>query len=331
LESVRQFYRDAPSTPLRALPASAAALGLGGLLAKDETNRFGMPAFKISGVRYAVARALDARASSTSSTLAAASTGNHGRAVARTASERGLRARIYLPAGTLPWRVEAIRSESAEVVVTDRGYDDTVRLMAAEAASNGWTVISDASWEGYDEVPRWIMAGYSILMEEASRAWGDRPPDVVVVQAGVGSLAGGIAAWLARTFGRDRPRLLIAEPVGSACVQASLRAGRRVALPSCGPTTMAGLQCAEVSPLAWPMIHATADAAVSVTEAQNEAAMHRLATGPGGEPPIAAGPSGACGFAAITRVMTEPALAPVRDALGLDADARVMAFVTEGV
>lgn len=330
LESVREFYRDAPPTPLLALPASAAALGLGSLVAKDETDRFGMPAFKIAGVRYAVARALGTRASSTSSTLVAASTGNHGRAVARTASERGVPARIYLPAGTISWRAEAIRSEGAEVIVTDLGYDDTVRLMAAEAAANGWTVISDASWDGYDDMPRWIMAGYSILMEEAARAWGERPPDVIVVQAGIGSLAGGIAAWLSATYGRDRPRLVITEPAGSACVQASLRAAARTTLAACEPTAMAGLCCAEVSPLGWPIIQAVADAAVSVSETQNETAMRQLNEGRDGDPPITAGPSGACGLAAITRVMHEPGLAPVREALALGPSARVMVLVTEG-
>lgn len=331
LDDVRRFYRDATPTPLHRLPARASALGLGELLIKDESRRFSMPAFKIAGVRYAAARLLEGRDASRDTTLVAASTGNHGRAVARVAAERGHRARIYLPAGAQPWRAEAIRSEGADVIVTDRTYDDTVRLMAAEASAHGWTVISDAAWDGYEDVPRWIMAGYSILMEEAARDWGASPPDVIVVQAGVGSLGGGVAGWLAARFGEhDRPRLVIAEPAGSACVQASLHAGRRVALTSCEPTAMAGLQCAEVSPLGWLPIHAVADAAVSVTESQNDAAMQQFAAGLGDDITIAAGPSGACGLAAITRMMTEPELAPVRDELSMGPGTRAMAFVTEG-
>jgi diaminopropionate ammonia-lyase len=335
LKAVRTFYAGAAPTPLRRLPGLARDLGLGEVTVKDESDRFGMPAFKVAGVRFAADRLLDARGGAVT-TLAAATTGNHGRAVARVARERGLAARIYVPRDAEPHRVEALRQEGADVVVTDVGYDETVRVMARDAAAGGWTVVSDASWDGYEEIPRWIMAGYTTILDESRTQWAARP-DIVVVQAGIGSLAGAAAGWLAATFGEGvegveagRPRLVIAEPAGAACVQASLRAGRRVALDACAPTAMAGLRCAEVSPLAWPTIYAVADAAIAVTEEQNDAAMARLREGRDGDPPVAAGPSGACGVAALTRLMTEDALAPMRDALGVTRASRVLAVVTEG-
>jgi diaminopropionate ammonia-lyase len=311
-----------------ALPATAARLGLAGLVAKDESARFGLPAFKIVGVRYATARLLGAQAG-LATTLVAATTGNHGRAVARVARERGLRARLYLPRETEAYRIDALRQEGAELVLADAGYDDVVRQMAAEAEEHGWTIVSDASWDGYEQIPRWIMEGYTRIFDEARAEW-SREPDLIVVQAGVGSLAGAAAGWIASTFGAgDAPRFVVAEPDGSACALASLRAGERVSLSSIGATAMAGLRCAEVSPLAWPVIRDVAAGAISVSEAENDAAMARLHAGANGDPVVAAGPSGACGLAAVTRLMTEEALLPMREALGIDGGSRVMAVVTE--
>jgi diaminopropionate ammonia-lyase len=242
---------------------------------------------------------------------------------------------VYVPAGSPASVVDALRGEGADVVVTDVGYDDTVRLMARDAASRGWTIVSDTSWEGYEEIPRWIMAGYTRLMDEAAAQWGDSPPDVVIVQAGVGSLAGAVAAMMPGVGFRransetDSRYLVIAEPEGSACVQASVRAGRRVSLDSCAPTAMLGLKCAEVSPLAWRALEGRVDAAIGVSEAQVRDAMTRLASPLGGDPAIHAGPSGACGVAALFALMRDPALASTRASLGLGSSSRVLAIVTE--
>lgn len=320
---------EAVATPLVGLPGLATALGVGELRVKDESRRFGLTAFKIAGVRFATQRLLSSSAAPVT-TLVAATTGNHGRAVARVARERGLAARIYVPRDAEPARMDALRAEGAEVVVADAGYDEAVRVMARDAAAQGWTIVSDAAWDGYEQIPRWIMTGYTSIFEETRAQWAARP-DVVIVQAGIGSLAGAAAAWVAATWpGADRPRFVVAEPRASACVLASLAAGRRVTLPAVAATKMAGLRCAEVSPLAWPILEAVADAAVAVSEAENDAALARLARGEAGDAPLALGPSGACGVAALTRLVTEDALAGVRARLGLTPEARVLAIATEG-
>jgi diaminopropionate ammonia-lyase len=339
IEAARRFYDAAPDaapTPLRPVPRLAAELGLDEILVKDESNRFGLPAFKILGARYAVARLL--AAGSGVRTLACATAGNHGRAVARAAREHNLAARVFVPEGTARAQVAALESEGAVVTATTVGYDDTVRLMSREAGARGWTVVSDTSWDGYEEVPRWIMAGYTRLMDEASRQW-NAPPDAIVVQAGVGSLAGAVAAWIDHALvpgsqdpglRKTRPRFVVAEPVGSACVQASVRAGRRVTLESCAPTAMVGLRCAEVSPVAWRALDGRVDATVTISEEQANDAVRRLAEPHAGDPRIQAGASGACGLAAVTALMQDPSLAATRESLGLDRKSRVMAIVTEG-
>lgn len=313
LDDVRRFYGggDAVATPLLEFPALAQSLGVGRLLVKDESARFGLPAFKIVGVKYAVARVL-ASSPQLVTTLAAATAGNHGRAVARAARDRGLAAHIYVPAGTDPRRVAALRDEGADVTVTPVPYDDTVRLLAADAQTHGWTIVSDTAWPGYEDVPRWIMAGYTHILEEVAASGvfaGDIRNMVVIVQAGVGSLAGAVAGWLDTTFGTDRPRLVVVEPEGSACVGASLRAGVRIALSEAAPTSMVGLRCAEVSTLAWPILRATVDAAVTVSDAQVDAAIQRLARPLPGDPVVRSGPSGAAGVAALLSGQGLPQLA----------------------
>jgi diaminopropionate ammonia-lyase len=331
LRSVRQFYDEAPDavpTPLRALPDLAAELGLGDLLIKDESSRFGLPAFKILGARYAVVQLVERGAAP--GDFACATAGNHGLAVAHAARAHGRRAHVYVPAGTTAARLAALEVEDADVVITDTGYDETVRRMARDAESRGWTIVSDTSWEGYEEVPRWIMAGYTRMMDEAASQWRGAPPDIIVVQAGVGSLAGAVAGWIEPADLRPRPALVIAEPEGSACVLASLHAGRRVALESCEPTAMVGLRCAEVSPLAWRALDGRVDAAVAISESAVEDAMTQLANPAGSDAAILSGASGACGVGAVVRLMSDMSLAPVREALGVGPRTRVLAIVTEG-
>lgn len=320
------FYRNerAAATPLHRLRGLASEIGLGEILVKDESARFGLSAFKVLGVRYAVARLLSGAAT----TLAAVTAGNHGRAVARVARERGLPCEIVVPAGTVAARIDAIRSEGAKVTISPHGYDEAVAALAHLAPARGWTIISDTSWPGYESIPRDIMAGYTWLMEEAREQW-PRVPDVVIVQAGVGGLAAAVTEWLSLTFGAARPFAIVCEPVGAACVMASLRRGERTTLAQVGETHMAGLKCGEVSPLAWASLQRTVDAAVSIPDTVAEDAMARLAAPPDGDPQIAAGSAGACGVGALMAIMRDPVLRPVRDAARLDSQSTVLTIVTE--
>jgi diaminopropionate ammonia-lyase len=335
LADVRRFYGPATRlgarpTPLHRLPGLAARIGIGELLVKDESSRFGLPAFKIVGAQYAIARLLAEPRRVRVTDLACATAGNHGRAVARAASELGLASHVYVPVGTSQIAVDALRSEGAHVVMTSDDYDKTVRLMADDAGDSGWTIVSDTAWDGYEQIPRWIMAGYTRILEEAAQQWGDAPPDLVIVQAGVGSLAGAVAGWLVSTFGQSWPRLVIAEPAGAACVTHSLRAGELVKLQSCAPTAMAGLRCAEVSPLAWRALEPVVDAAVGIGDDQAAEAREWLAHPSLDDPEIRAGASGAAGIGALIALLHATQLSRLRDALGVSRSTRAMAIVTEG-
>jgi len=322
--------RTAP-TPLVRLPALAAALDLGALWIKDETRRFDLPAFKSLGVEFAV-EALRARGQLEGiTTLVCASAGNHGRAVARAARVAGLRARIFLDADVAPARIAAITSEGADVVRVAGSYDDAVRLAADDAAVTGSLVVSDTSWDGYEQVPHDIMLGYTQIMDEAEAAWGDDgPPDTVMVQAGVGGLLAAVASWCAWRFGDQRPRLIAVEPERAACVMASAAAARPVAVEGPLTTMMAGLRCGEVSPLAFDTVRDLVNDYLAVDDGWGRAAMRRLAHPLGADPALGVGTSGAAGLAALL-ALADAAHGDLRRQLGLTSASRIMLIATEGV
>lgn len=331
-DDLAAFYRRNPAlvaTPLQMLPCLAQALGVGELHVKDESSRFGLKAFKSLGVQYALDRLQREDRIRAGTTLACASAGNHGRAVARAARDLGLPCRVYVGASSSVGTRRAISSEGATVVIVAGGYEDAIRTMIADATAQGWTIVSDASWDGYEEIPRLIMLGYSQLVAEL-RAQLPAPPDAVFVQGGVGGLVCGVAVGLVREWPDTRPRLVACEPSNAACLLASARAGHPVTLGGPLETIMSGLCCAAPSPAAWPVISAVVDAYVAVDDSLAVSAMRTLANPVGQDPPIEAGPSGACALATLVAVMRDEALRRVREALSLGPASRVVVINTEG-
>lgn len=318
-------------TPLVHLRALASELGIGDILLKDESSRYGLSSFKILGVSYAVGQLLGEGRLADDSVLVCASEGNHGRAVARVAAENKLRARIYVASATSSMRIEVIEKEGAEVIVVDGNYDDAVKQTARDAELYGWQIISDTSWSGYEEIPRWIMAGYTQLMKEAEKQWTpDPPPDVVFVQAGVGGLTCAVVSWLCQRYGTKRPLVIVCEPVSAACLLESYRAGKPVTLNGPFNTIMAGLRCGEVSPIAWPTLAAAVDAFVSIDDVQCTSAMRAVAHPSNGDPVVVAGASGACGLAALLAILQDERLRPVREMSGVSVGSRILVINTEG-
>jgi diaminopropionate ammonia-lyase len=329
----RDFFRSAAgrSTPLRHLMHLAASIGLGDLLLKDETERLGLNAFKILGVSFAIERLLADGRLPSNGTVTCATAGNHGRAVARAARARGLEARIYVPAVTEATRRAAIASEGADVIVVPGSYEAAVRQAADDARRHGWLVVADTSWPGYEEIPRWIMTGYTRLLDEAARQWRPLPPpEIVLVQAGVGGLAAAVASWLVDRYGADRPFVIVCEPESAACALESARAGRPVSVGGPGATAMAGLRCAEISPMVWPVLATAVDGFIAVADTEVEVAMRRLADPVASDPAVTAGASGACGVAALLALATDADLGPLRDASRLAPSSRALVICTEG-
>ena len=336
---VRTFFDQRPElvpTPLRPVPHLAAATGIGHVDAKDETRRFGLNAFKILGVTFAAHKLDDAQRTRG---FVCATAGNHGRAVARIARELGVPCTVFVPAPARPLsaletrtraaRICGMREDAANVVEVAGSYEDAVAHAAEHGRTTGATVFSDTSWHGYERIPRWIMAGYTRLFDEASRQMA-APPEVVIVQAGVGGLLCAAASWFAWRFGARRPFLIACEPDSAACVLESARAG--AASVVCGDldTVMAGLRCAAPSPIAWPTIQAGVDAFVTISDGQALEAMEALASDGAIAHRIESGPSGICGAATLIALGSETEFAQVRHAAALDRSTRALVVVTEG-
>jgi diaminopropionate ammonia-lyase len=331
-EDLAAFYARHPelqATPLESLPAFARELGVGALHVKDESKRFGLNAFKSLGVLYAVDRLQRKGRLAGAATLVCASAGNHGRAVARVARERGLAARVYMSSTATEAVKRNIASEGADVIVINGTYEEAVRTMARDAEMHGWTIVSDTSWSGYDEIPRLIMLGYTRIVDEIAMQLGSAP-DVVFAQGGVGGLICGVAGGLLHRWGNQRPQLVACEPLHAACLLASARAGRPATLEGPLTTIMAGLRCAALSPAAWPAIAALTDAFVAIDDDATIGAMRTLARPKGNDPPIESGPSGACSLASLMAVMRDSELGRVREALALGSSSRVVVINTEG-
>lgn len=300
-------------TPLRPLDGAAAELGLGAVSVKDESNRLGLPAFKVLGASWAVEVAL--RESPGVHTLVAGSAGNHGRAVAHVAARRGLAARVYLPERALAKRREAIASEGAEVVVVDGTYEDALARAAADSERDGFLEMADVGDSG---PARWVIDGYATMFAELAEQGSF---DLLLVPVGVGSLA----AAAARFGAAAGVAVVGVEPETAACLTASLAAGEPVVVDTPG-TTMAGLDCAEVSAASWPSLRAGIRGTVTVTDDEARAAMDELAANG-----LEIGESGASSLAALRVLATEEAGADLRACLALGAESRVALIATEGL
>lgn len=358
VQRVRDFHESFPQysqTPLCALPGMAAELGLAGFFVKDESYRFGLNAFKVLGGSFAMARYIAAqtgrgiaktdyayltgdqlRADFGQATFFTATDGNHGRGVAWAANRLHQKAVVHMPKGTVKRRFDNIRAEGAEVTIEELNYDDCVRLAAKEAAETPrGVIVQDTAWDGYEEIPAWIMQGYGTMAAEAAqqlREAGVERPTHIFVQAGVGSLAGAVIGYFANLFPHDPPRMIVMEAQAADCLYQSAKAGDGGIRTVGGDlaTMMAGLACGEPNTISWDILRNHADAFVSCPDWVSAKGMRMLGCPVKGDPQVVSGESGAVGMGLIAALMQSDAYAGLRDALELGRDSRVLMFSTEG-
>jgi diaminopropionate ammonia-lyase len=268
-------------------------------------------------------------------TFAAATDGNHGRGVAWSASRLGFNAVIYVHEKTSQARIRAIESNGAKVVVIEGTYDDAVRQVNDDAQKNGWQVISDTSWPGYEDIPRWVMQGYTAMFAETQEqlaAQGIIKPSHVLVQAGVGSLAAATLGFYSQLFGPGRPRSVVVEPDKAACLYRSAEIGDGQPYSFGGDldTIMAGLACGDPNPQAWRVLWDTADAFVKCPDYVAAKGMRVYGVPLAGDPFVVSGESGAATLGALMFIMQRPECAPLRASLGLDSRSEVLLINSEG-
>jgi len=348
---VSRFHHSISSllpSPLIELKQLAHSLNLTRLWVKDESRRNELKAFKMLGASYAIGRylhqllqlpenaldfhAIRARQNEFQSvTFATATDGNHGRAVAWCAHQFGCQSQVFMPAGSSQNRLSAIQRYASHAEITDFNYDDTVSRVAQLAQQNGWVLIQDTAWPGYQDIPRDIMRGYFTLLvefeQQAARGW----PSHIFLQTGVGSMAAALAAYLV-AHPNPTPQIILVEPERAPCFYQSMAIndGRPHRYSETMDTIMAGLACGEPSTLAWAILSRVASACVICADRVSLEGMQQYAKPTGTDPRIVSGESGAVTLGLLMAIMRQDDYAEIGQQLGLDASARVLLLSTEG-
>ena len=344
-KKLRSIYSGMPEyrrTPLVSLEKLSEKLSVGKIWVKDESYRFGLNSFKSLGGIYAIYRTLENMAGRSISiseifspsfkenvgelTFSAATDGNHGLGIAWASMKLGQKAVIYLPKGTVPQRIEAIRKTGAKAVVIDGNYDDAVEKMARDGENEGWQVISDTAWKGYQDIPTWIMQGYTVLFDEAMeeiKENGCDMPTHIILQAGVGSFSASGVGYFNSIYGKKRPVSIIVEPDNAACFYESIKINDGNPHRAKGDlsTIMAGLSCGVPNPIAWSIHLDYSDVFVSSRDELSALSMRTLGNPLKGDKKIISGESGAIGLGVLMHIKKD---------LEIGKDSEILLISTEG-
>ena len=355
VEKARVFHKSFPQyseTPLANLKEMAKFLGLEKVCIKDESYRFGLNAFKVLGGSYAIARHLADELGRDITTVDykyltsddlkkdlgnvvtffSATDGNHGRGVAWAANKLGQKCVIYMPKGSTQYRLNAIKAENAEATIEEYYYDDCVRKAAAESAKIPHSVvIQDTAWEGYEKIPSWIMQGYGTMALESSEQFGERPTHIFI-QAGVGSLAGGIVGFFTNKYKDNPPIMVVVETSVADCLYKSAvkNTGETVIVGGEMDSIMAGLCCGEPNITSWDILRNHVNCFVSADDNVTRLGMRMLSAPIKGDPQVVSGESGAVPFGVLVSIMKNPKYSDLKIKLKLDANSKVLLFSTEG-
>ena len=349
------FHRSFPEyseTPLVELKALAGELGVSSIYVKDESYRFGLNAFKVLGGSYAIGNEIAKRLGVPVSelpyetlispevkeqlgelTFVTATDGNHGRGVAWTANRLKQNSVVYMPKGSAEERLKNIQALGAEASITDLNYDGAVRLARVQQDQNGWVLIQDTAWEGYDEIPGWIMEGYTTMAAEATEQLNGVKPTHVFLQAGVGALSGAVCGYFATLCGEtERPIITIVEPDQADCIYRTARANDRQLHFVTGEmnSIMAGLCCGEPCSIGWEVLRDHANHFISMPDWIAAEGMRLLGKPLAGDPRVISGESGAAPLGFVAEVLRNPKLEGLKRTLGLDETSRILCFSTEG-
>ena len=340
------FYRE---TPLVSLRHAAREHRVDSILVKDESPRFGLNAFKGLGGSYCMFRILceklsldpytavyadflqeDVRARCAGMTFVTTTDGNHGKGVSWAAKLFGCKARVFMPKGTVEARRRAIEEAGSAIAeITEWNYDRTVRYAASLAEQNGWILIQDTAWDGYEQYPAWIIEGYLTLAAESVSQMNGLSPTHIFLQAGVGSMAAGIEAYFINRNNENPPLVSIVEPKASACIYESALAGDGKAHTVTGNpvTIMAGLNCGTPCSTIWPILRDCSAYFCACDDAVTEQGMRAYAHPAGTDAAVISGESGAVTYGLLLSILESDEL---RSLFRINKDSVVLLISTEG-
>ncbi|MBN1386862.1 MAG: diaminopropionate ammonia-lyase [Bacteroidales bacterium] len=328
--SFHSSLHDYAPTPLYKLPELARQYKVSNIYLKDESHRFGLNSFKALGASYAVNKLISNNQAF--DTLCTATEGNHGRALAWSARIFNKKCIVFVPGDTALSRIKAIENEGARVVRVDGDYDDACKQAESTSLVEGWSLVQDSAWQGYEVIPAYIMAGYltayAELEEDLHRV--NQDIDIVMLQAGVGSWAAAGIWYFHARYGKKTPKIIVVEPEEADCILSSFRSGRRTRSAGSNKTIMAGLNCSTASSIAWDIIHSSAMASISISDSSVIKTIKKLYYPSGSDQRIISGESGAAGLAGFMEIMESEEFKPLQEHLDISDKTNVLVFNTEG-
>lgn len=353
-KTVKNYHQSFPEysvTPLTELPNLAKKLNVSQIYVKDESFRFNLNAFKVLGGSYAIGKYIkeklnlpdeqfncetilcdDIKKQLGNLTFITATDGNHGRGVAWTAHRLNQNSVVYMPKGSAQERLDNIKALGAEASITELNYDDAVRLANKHAKENGWIMVQDTAWDGYEEIPLWIMQGYTTMAYEIIQQLGNVRPTHLFLQAGVGALAGAVTGFFADYYKESRPVITIVEPDKADCIFKTAQANDGTIHTVTGDlsTIMAGLACGEPCTIGWQVLKDHADHFISMDDSIAELGMRTLGKPIGNDAKIISGESGAATIGFVTELLSNPQYKSLKEKLGINESSVIICISTEG-
>ena len=237
-------------TPLLELDKLSKELNLNKIFYKDESKRFDLKSFKALGGAYAVEKVSKGNKDIV---VATATAGNHGRSVAWGARRLGLKCKIFISEFVSDARGKAMTDLGADVIKVKGNYEKSLIECIKQSTENNWQIVQDVAWEDYTTVPKYTMAGYTVMMKEIVDQIDQNKISHIILQAGVGGMAGAMIAGVARYL-KNVPETIVVEPDSAACVMESIKTGQIEKIDIKRESLMGGMSCGEVSLVPWEIL-----------------------------------------------------------------------------
>ena len=310
-------------TPLIELDKLSKELNLNKIFYKDESKRFDLKSFKALGGAYAVEKVSNGNKDIV---VATATAGNHGRSVAWGARRLGLKCKIFISEFVSDARGQAMADLGADVVKVKGNYEKSLIECIKQSTDNNWQIVQDVAWKDYMIVPKYTMAGYTVMMKEIVDQINKNKITHIILQAGVGGMAGAMVAGIARYLD-NIPVTITVEPDSAACVLESIRTGKIEKIDIKRESLMGGMSCGEVSLVPWDILKNSVRYCISLPDDDIAKTMKLLGNASFSKEKIIAGENSAPG---VISLITSCEDEKIKEKIGLNKDSNVMLIGCEG-
>ena len=310
-------------TPLVELNKLSEKLNLNKIFYKDESKRFNLKSFKALGGAYAVERVSNGN---NKIVVATATAGNHGRSVAWGAKRLGLECKIFISENVTEARAKAMSDLGAEVIKVKGNYENSLMECIKQSTKNNWQIVQDVAWKDYIKVPKYTMAGYTVMMKEIVDQIGKEKISHIILQAGVGGMAGAMIAGVARYL-KNIPISIIVEPVSAACVMESIKSGKIEKIDIKSESLMGGMSCGEVSLVPWEILKSSVKYCISIPDDDIAKTMKLLGNANFSNDKIVAGENAVPGVISLIASCEDE---KVKEKIQLDKNSNILLIGCEG-